>query len=695
MLAASFAVLVVLGLPLLAGRIYVQDDLGQFHLPLRYFYAEALGRGDSFFWCPDLLAGFYLHGEGQAGMLHPLHLLLYGLLPLQIGFGLELWICYPVMLAGTFLFLRRWGLGRGIALFGAFAFSFSGFNLLHHVHVNAIAIIAHLPWLLLCVDGVLRGRGRMSAGLGLALLTGSQLLLGYPQYVWFCGLVEIGYVVLLTREVGWRRVHKFVGLKALGVLIGAVQLLPTFEALAGSERADPTQAFRYSGSLHPLNLLQLWSPYLFESRVIGAETHEMAIYPGALGTLSLVWLLIHRKDPGRDRRVTWAILLLFAAGLVLALGEYGLLYRLQARLPLVGSFRNPCRYALLAYLAAALATALMMGELYQLRRPFSWRRLLPLSLIPLVSIVTALCGLLRLGRDEGVLAPAFNIAAGPLIFVVIGGLLVAACRKRTGALLTLAMVGAIDIAVYGLSYVLRLPPTTIAEFAEREPPPPVTSTQLGPARLEYPNNVLLLKGYKLADAYLALYPRWELGYQQIGRMRLAGVQWWRIRPGTSPRLDDLLGRGVYWLEVKDPLPRTRLVSRAVISSKPRSEIASLPLETTALVGEDLELSGSAPGRAVLVSDRPGNIMVDTDAPGRQLLVVSETYHPGWRVLMDGRPKRALRVNGDFLGCVVEAGRHSVEFRFSPWSLRWGTGITVIACVALAGVGIAGRSRRAE
>jgi hypothetical protein len=58
MLAASFAVLVVLGLPLLAGRIYVQDDLGQFHLPLRYFYAEALGRGDSFFWCPDLLAGF-------------------------------------------------------------------------------------------------------------------------------------------------------------------------------------------------------------------------------------------------------------------------------------------------------------------------------------------------------------------------------------------------------------------------------------------------------------------------------------------------------------------------------------------------------------------------------------------------------------------------------------------------------------
>ena len=31
----------------------------------------------------------------------------------------------------------------------------------------------------------------------------------------------------------------------------------------------------------------------------------------------------------------------------------------------------------------------------------------------------------------------------------------------------------------------------------------------------------------------------------------------------------------------------------------------------------------------------------------------------------------MRVNGDFLGCIVEPGRSKIEFRFRPASLRYG------------------------
>ena len=87
--------------PFFWGRVVTHDDLGAFHLPVRDFYATQLARGESFDWMPSLYSGFYLTGEGQAGMYHPLHWLLYRLLPLGAAFNLALLLSYPLMLGGT------------------------------------------------------------------------------------------------------------------------------------------------------------------------------------------------------------------------------------------------------------------------------------------------------------------------------------------------------------------------------------------------------------------------------------------------------------------------------------------------------------------------------------------------------------------------------------------------------------------
>ena len=189
--------------PFFAGRICVADDLGAFHLPLRAFYAEQLARGEPFDWMPQLYSGFYLTGEGQAGTYHPLHWLLYRFLPLPAAFAWEVLLAYPLMAAGMWLFLRR-RLGRSdAALFGGLLFATCSFNLLHVVHPNAVAVVAHIPWLLWAIDVVLTDSRRRRVVLAttlIALLTGSQLLLGYPQYVWFSLLAEASYVafVLVT-----------------------------------------------------------------------------------------------------------------------------------------------------------------------------------------------------------------------------------------------------------------------------------------------------------------------------------------------------------------------------------------------------------------------------------------------------------------------------------------------------------------
>lgn len=55
---------------------------------------------------------------------------------------------YVFATAGAWLLLRGLGLRREAALAGALAFAFSGFNLMHLTHMNAVAVLAHIPWIL-------------------------------------------------------------------------------------------------------------------------------------------------------------------------------------------------------------------------------------------------------------------------------------------------------------------------------------------------------------------------------------------------------------------------------------------------------------------------------------------------------------------------------------------------------------------
>jgi uncharacterized membrane protein YfhO len=69
------------------------------------------------------------------------------------------------------------------------------------------------------------------------------------------------------------------------------------------------------------------------------------------------------------------------------------------------------------------------------------------------------------------------------------------------------------------------------------------------------------------------------------------------------------------------------------------------------------------------------LRVTTEAPTRQLLVVADRYHPGWTARIDHQSRPVVRVNGDFFGCVVEAGRHQVVLHFDPWSHRAGRALS--------------------
>jgi uncharacterized membrane protein YfhO len=98
------------------------------------------------------------------------------------------------------------------------------------------------------------------------------------------------------------------------------------------------------------------------------------------------------------------------------------------------------------------------------------------------------------------------------------------------------------------------------------------------------------------------------------------------------------------------------------------DLSGIDVDTTALVTHPLPLEGGAAGEAMLAVDTPGHIVIDTRSPNRQLLVVSESFDDGWRAMIDEGAVAVERVNGDFMGAVVPAGRHRVTLTFRPLHL---------------------------
>lgn len=79
------------------------------------------------------------------------------------------------------------------------------------------------------------------------------------------------------------------------------------------------------------------------------------------------------------------------------------------------------------------------------------------------------------------------------------------------------------------------------------------------------------------------------------------------------------------------------------------------------------------------------------APG--IVVLTDVFHPGWRVSVDGSRAELLRVNTLVRGVLVPAGRHRVRFDYRPARLVAGASVSAVAWAAwAAGLAVVWRRR---
>jgi hypothetical protein len=106
-----------------------------------------------------------------------------------------------------------------------------------------------------------------------------------------------------------------------------------------------------------------------------------------------------------------------------------------------------------------------------------------------------------------------------------------------------------------------------------------------------------------------------------------------------------------------------------------------------------DTAAASPGAVRVTAYERERVAVQSAARSPALLVLTDTWFPGWKATVDGRDATVHRVNYATRGVAVPAGSHRVELRYEPASWRAGWIVTLVTLVTLAAAVVLGTRRR--
>jgi hypothetical protein len=470
-----------------------------------------------------------------------------------------------------------------------------------------------------------------------------------------------------------------------------------------------------------------------------------SLYLGALTALGILWAW--RLGERENRRVFWALVGTAGGLVLLAAGRWAGLYRLFFELvPMWSSFRYPEKLVPLAVPFAAVTAAL--GFRAALLRPTQAGRLgLVFGGVASglgLSLVAAAAGFARAGSLEWLYVDRLGwglLRSGAVVLLPSAMLgfslrpaLVRLARLAPAALVALAIVDLSSINARALALCTGTPATlqTPSEFSR------VLDRVAGtrPGRYRVSTDVQLRMGASseveaLQGATYLGATAWDFqtlvpDYSSLQHLEPTTY----YLPTASSRLHELSADGRRWAQEYAPMfdgaflvsnlsqpPHGEVIDRfaeydlvlsrlphalpRVFLARPRfaanGEDARRALDSAEVKGgieaviEGGDPSSEAPqgpiGHAQWTQYLPEKVAVQAqlDKPG--VLVLNDSFHPGWRATVDGVPRPILRANYLVRGVMLPAGPHEVVFSYPPTAgLKWGIVVSLVSLLTLVAIG---------
>ncbi len=234
--------------PATLGKLIISPDDGViFNIPMRVVVANLIHAGHLPLWNPYMFSGMPLFGAAQAGVLFPLNWF-YLIFSIPVATNLMMLSTYVLAALGAYLYARRSGASIAGAAITSLVWQWSAFMVMKVGQTNVVQTAALLPWVLWSIDGYALSRKR-SRGAVLALIVALQLFAGHQQTFAYSFLLAAAYAVVMARSSSGLERKRYLSslvLLSAGVVLAAVQLLPTIELLRHSLRGGSENELKKS-----------------------------------------------------------------------------------------------------------------------------------------------------------------------------------------------------------------------------------------------------------------------------------------------------------------------------------------------------------------------------------------------------------------------------------------------------------------
>lgn len=654
--------------PLWLGALTGNERFFEWDVPEQYWpdlvhLCRSLHRGELPLWNPYDRGGYPYYADPQSGAYHPLNWGICAVAGRSPGLGwAELRVVLGFLVAGLFglLWLRRLGVSWSAASLGAVVIECAPF-MRHNWELNLTLALGWLPMVLWALERALQHRRARDAAL-LAIAEGLLVWTGSPPVIYFAGTFTLLYalarVIAIARTDPATRapLARTLGLAALLVLgFSAVVLVPGLTLAGYSVQAGRSYESIAEGGLDAMGATALVWP-----------RDGNHLYVGLIALLLTPFALLKSARPLPAR---WTLLGCGVAAVLLAMGDHGPLFPLAFDvIPGVHLFRLPHRYeAWLGPVFGALSAAGLDVVIAKARA--------------------------RWPRFE---RPAFAISVGCIMALVL--VLDVTRRMPEDRHTRAAPTPGSDADV---ARVLPRAPLRGYRVMDEFGISCRAGTRLGVRELRGYQDPLLLHAFERAIASLAEHP--HLAEQLNVRYALTGphfIHGWDRHflppPEALLALPGAIDRGGGVIELSHAVPMAYWVPSASVEYAGRREdalartIELAPARIAVLEGDASRCDPATRDTvrwsdARVVAFERDAMRIDVEAPTDGVLVVNETWYPGWIAEVDGEPVEVVRANGLVRALRVSGGTHRVALRFEPRDgapLRWLLVVTWLAALLM-------------
>ena len=145
-----------------------------------------------------------------------------------------------------------------------------------------------------------------------------------------------------------------------------------------------------------------------------------------------------------------------------------------------------------------------------------------------------------------------------------------------------------------------------------------------------------------------------------------------------------------WLyKIDNPLPRTYIVNRISVEQGSKRTLQRLlepdfDLMREVVLDQPVKITPKGPleASAKIVSYGNQAVTIHASLNNVGILVLADSYYPGWEAYVDGKQEKIYRANLFFRALVLPQGEHEVEFRYEPRSFTIGVTVSLATLCGL-------------